>query len=191
MGFSRQEYWSGLPCPPPGDLLKPRIEPSLLQILYCLNNQGKLNKKIRDYKCKPSFQSFNRDVPIAKWYINSVACYCRVILTSRCRRGWQHGSHSEKNCYSNAPVKSSSYKVIASHQLQEGWSSSGWPFLSSWRRGQEGRKERRQHLGAPSFHSWVQLPLDAHSWQGPEEESREETCTAPCNRSATLHALES
>ena len=26
MGFSRQEYWSGLPCPPPGDLLDPRIE---------------------------------------------------------------------------------------------------------------------------------------------------------------------
>ena len=27
MGFSCQEYWSGLPCPPPGDLLSPRIEP--------------------------------------------------------------------------------------------------------------------------------------------------------------------
>ena len=26
-GFSRQEYWSGLPCPPQGDLLNPRIEP--------------------------------------------------------------------------------------------------------------------------------------------------------------------
>ena len=26
MGFSRQEYWSGLPCPPPGDLHDPRIE---------------------------------------------------------------------------------------------------------------------------------------------------------------------
>jgi len=24
MGFSRQEYWSGLPCPPPGDLPPPR-----------------------------------------------------------------------------------------------------------------------------------------------------------------------
>ena len=24
MGFSRQEYWSGLPCPPPGDLPDPR-----------------------------------------------------------------------------------------------------------------------------------------------------------------------
>ena len=25
MGFSRQEYWSGLPCPPPGDLPDPGI----------------------------------------------------------------------------------------------------------------------------------------------------------------------
>ena len=27
MGFSRQEYWSGLPCPSPGDLPDPGIEP--------------------------------------------------------------------------------------------------------------------------------------------------------------------
>ena len=27
MEFSRQEYWSGLPCPPPGDLPHPGIEP--------------------------------------------------------------------------------------------------------------------------------------------------------------------
>ena len=26
MGFSRQEYWSGLLCPPPGDLLNPGME---------------------------------------------------------------------------------------------------------------------------------------------------------------------
>ena len=26
-GFPRQEYWSGLPCPPPGDLSNPEIEP--------------------------------------------------------------------------------------------------------------------------------------------------------------------
>ena len=26
MGFSRQEYWSGLPCPPPRDLPDPGIE---------------------------------------------------------------------------------------------------------------------------------------------------------------------
>ena len=27
MGFSRQEYWSGLPFPSPGDLSDPRTEP--------------------------------------------------------------------------------------------------------------------------------------------------------------------
>ena len=27
VGFYRQEYWSGLPCPPPGDLPEPGIEP--------------------------------------------------------------------------------------------------------------------------------------------------------------------
>ena len=31
MGFSRQEYWSGLPFPPPGDLPDPEIEPGSLR----------------------------------------------------------------------------------------------------------------------------------------------------------------
>ena len=30
MEFSRQEYWSKLPCPPPGDLPDPRMEPMSL-----------------------------------------------------------------------------------------------------------------------------------------------------------------
>ena len=30
MGFPRQEYWCGLPCPPPGNLPKPEIEPAFL-----------------------------------------------------------------------------------------------------------------------------------------------------------------
>ena len=32
MGFSRQEYWSGLPCPPPGDLPSPENEPVSLAL---------------------------------------------------------------------------------------------------------------------------------------------------------------
>ena len=31
MGFCRQEYWSGLPCPPPGDLPDPGIKPVSLR----------------------------------------------------------------------------------------------------------------------------------------------------------------
>ena len=32
MEFSRQEYWSGLACPPPGDLPNPGIEPRSLAL---------------------------------------------------------------------------------------------------------------------------------------------------------------
>ena len=46
MGFSRQEYWSGLPFPTPGDLPHPGIEPRSPafrgggQMLYPLSHQG-------------------------------------------------------------------------------------------------------------------------------------------------------
>ena len=33
MGFSKQQYWSGLPCPPPRDLLNPGIVPPSLVFL--------------------------------------------------------------------------------------------------------------------------------------------------------------
>ena len=34
MGFSRQEYWSRLPCPPPGALPDPGIKPASLCLLH-------------------------------------------------------------------------------------------------------------------------------------------------------------
>ena len=43
MRFSRQEYWSGLPRPPPGDLPDPRIEPgspALWEDSLPLSHQG-------------------------------------------------------------------------------------------------------------------------------------------------------
>ena len=42
MGFSRPEYWSGLPCPSPGDLPNPGIElrSPVLQADYHLIYQG-------------------------------------------------------------------------------------------------------------------------------------------------------
>ena len=44
MGFSRQEYWNGLPCPPPGDLSDPGIEPAfpaLASGLFSIEPPGK------------------------------------------------------------------------------------------------------------------------------------------------------
>ena len=43
MGFSRQEYWSGLPCPPPGNLPNPGIEsasPGLPADSLLLSHEG-------------------------------------------------------------------------------------------------------------------------------------------------------
>ena len=47
MGFSRQEHWSGLPFPPPGDLPDPGIQTESLNVscigrwvLYHLSHQG-------------------------------------------------------------------------------------------------------------------------------------------------------
>ena len=56
MGFPRQEYWSGLPCPSPGDLPSPGMNPYLLclihwrQILYPLSNQGSYILVINSYQ---------------------------------------------------------------------------------------------------------------------------------------------
>ena len=51
MGFSRQEYWSGLPFPSPGDLPNPGLNlclPHFRQILYCLRHQG---SSFLDWSC--------------------------------------------------------------------------------------------------------------------------------------------
>ena len=48
MGFSRQEYWSGLPFPPPGDFPDPGSNPGLLhcsQVLYPSEPPGKVGRK--------------------------------------------------------------------------------------------------------------------------------------------------
>ena len=60
MGFSRQEYWSGLPCPPPGDLPNPGIKPaspatSVSQVgSLPLSHQGSPNNCIPS----PQFNSY-------------------------------------------------------------------------------------------------------------------------------------
>ena len=54
MGFSRQEYWSGLPFPSPGNLSNSGIKPgSCRQTIYHLSHQGG-PKIILDYSNRPT-----------------------------------------------------------------------------------------------------------------------------------------
>ena len=60
-GFSRQEYWSGLPCPPPGNLANPGLL-HCRQILYHLSHQR--SPRILEWVAYPfsrgSFQELNQ-----------------------------------------------------------------------------------------------------------------------------------
>ena len=68
--FSRQEYWSGLPCPCPGDLPNPRIEPaSLLSPALAGGSSATCEVPFFSYGCfkifflTSNFQQFYYDVP--------------------------------------------------------------------------------------------------------------------------------
>ena len=70
MEFSRQEYWSGLPCPPPGDFPTRGSNPGLPHckwILYCLNHQG--SPRILEWRAYP----FSRG---SSWPRNQAGFFC-------------------------------------------------------------------------------------------------------------------
>ena len=59
MGFSRQEYWSGLLLPSPGDLPDPGIDHrSALQVNYYPSEPS---GKLKDKGIRPFFFFFNGD----------------------------------------------------------------------------------------------------------------------------------
>ena len=65
MGFPEQEYWSGLPCPPLGDLPKPGMEPgsfpapALLADSFPNEPPGKLNAY--------TYSEFNSLTKLGQW----------------------------------------------------------------------------------------------------------------------------
>ena len=73
-GFSSPEYWSGLPCPPSGDLPNPG-SPALQQILYHLSHQG--SPRILEWVADPFFRG-------SSWPRNrtGVSCFASRFFTS-------------------------------------------------------------------------------------------------------------
>ena len=66
MGFSRQEYWSGLPFPSPGDLPNPRIKPRspvLQVILYHLSYRGSATTPAPNTLCKQEHPKASQGAP--------------------------------------------------------------------------------------------------------------------------------
>ena len=65
IGFSRQEYWSGLPCPPPGDLRDIGIEPTCLLSLALI---GRFLITSATWGC------------VARCVIDTRECKCVIII---------------------------------------------------------------------------------------------------------------
>ena len=60
MGFTRQEYWSELPFPPPGDLLDSGMElgsPCLAGGLYCTTGEAQADAMLQDFTLFVTFLS--------------------------------------------------------------------------------------------------------------------------------------
>ena len=72
MGFSRQEYWSGLPFPSPGDLPNPGIEPSSLALQAdALTSEPPGKPKIyKQHEC-PSAEEWMRKMWSISIYIHT------------------------------------------------------------------------------------------------------------------------
>ena len=79
MGFLKQEYWSGLPFPSPGDLPHPGIEtasPALADGFFINYPPGKPQKKIRGFKKKPS-------PPLETCFFLKRCCFIQYFTTVR------------------------------------------------------------------------------------------------------------
>ena len=84
MGFSRQEYQSRLPCPSPGDLPGPGIEPNLLCFLHwhssslLLASPGKLNPILRIIPPWAHLTLITSQRPISQYHPNTITQYTGV-----------------------------------------------------------------------------------------------------------------
>ena len=60
MGFSRQEYWSGLPCPSPGHFPDPGMEPGLPELA------GRFFTTEPQYKCDDLVTDLPVSLPVCQ-----------------------------------------------------------------------------------------------------------------------------
>ena len=78
MGFSRQEYWSGLPWPPPGDLPHPGIEPESLTS-RALAGRFFITSAIREALSQTYIYSFSYSFPL--WFITGYRIQFPVLYS--------------------------------------------------------------------------------------------------------------
>ena len=114
MGPSRQQYWSGLPCPPPGDLPNPRIKPLLLCLLHWQAGSSDINHSKIVYDTPPRVMEIK--TKINKWGLIKLKSFFTTKKTiSKVKR---QPSEWEKIVANEATDKELISKIQATHAAQ-------------------------------------------------------------------------
>ena len=99
MGFSRQEYWSGLPCPPAGNISNPEIE-SVSLTSPALTPPGKPKSTMHIPASPHCWISFpfrspqSTEFPVLYGRFSFVICFIYTIVEYICRLQTPNSSHS-------------------------------------------------------------------------------------------------
>ena len=87
MGFSRQEYLSGLPCPPPGDLPDPGIEPISLMSpalaggFFTISTTWETQKHTTVCKINNKILSSVQSLSHVRFFVTPWTAACQVFLS--------------------------------------------------------------------------------------------------------------
>ena len=143
MEFSRQEYWSGLPFPPPGDLpnvgIKP-TSPTLAGGLFTSASPGKPNlSKYYQPKCCLRHRGEKREPPPIVLYMKEGACPTDLLYLIICWISTVCTRHFAGSLWIVIPGKRLKLGTLSLVILKKAWGRS----LEEWR----GHKHVcRQHI---------------------------------------------
>ena len=86
LGFSSKEYWSGLPCPPPGDFPNPGIEPRSPTLQEMVTHSSILAWRIPWMEDPDRLQSMGSQRVGHDWATSLSLPHCRWTLYCRSRQ---------------------------------------------------------------------------------------------------------
>ena len=110
MGFSRQEYWSGLPFPSPGDLPKPGIEPRSPTLQADALTSEPPGKPIVTTRGEASYYHFL----LSDQKLWKRTGWWGAVWVMGVREAWRQKEEQGWNCYNSRALP---YRVIARHTL--------------------------------------------------------------------------
>ena len=143
MGFSRQEYWSGLPCSPPEDHPDPGIEPVFLISpswaggFFTTNTTWEACGWLSDAQCLNWFQSYSffKTNEFEIYFVNEIPRKINDVqfssVAQSCPTLWPHGLQHTRLLSPSPTPRACSNSCPSSQWCHPTISSSVIPFSSS------------------------------------------------------------